>query len=993
MSQRRNDDKGPWRSHCPAGVTLCWTFLYLLICAAPAYALRGDLLPTQHLKDRFARATGLPSETLWLARQGPQGYLWLGTKNGLVRYDGISFRTFNTQTDGAFRSNDIRVFTWADDGTLWLGSYGGGALRRTTEGWKALGMAEGLASDTVYDIYIDDDNSVWLATGGGVSRYKDGEIDSWSVKDGLADQRVFKIAPAADGSLWFSTLTNGLSRYHDGKFSSFSGDEWLEAPQVHLLFRDSRLGLLAGTVTGAIYQLDSGKPVRLQRSPFKQALPFEEVLRDADGNLWLGTYGKGLWRLSATGELVKFPLEDGNSSYVFDLFEDNEHNIWASTMAGLYRLRDSHFLPFGRPEGISDSTYVVTGAPGGSVYAGTETAGLFQIDDHTTTAIDESDGLASQSVSSVLLADDETLWVGTFGGGISRFTENGVSQLGMHNGLNSNHIIALEQDAEGNIWIATSRGLYVQRNGELERIPLGEETTDSMVRHIMQDSHGRLWFSTNNGLLRRDDDGARWYREEDGLASNLVSGTYEDADGVIWIASREGGLARLHNGQIFQFTLEQGLPQLSVLAILEDSMQQLWLSGSGGLVRVAKSALNAVAGGTADQFTAQLFDEADGLRSAQFMGGFQPAAYKAANGHLWFPTNRGLVSTDPTAPARQSSPLHPIIESIRVDGFTVPLTESIELPSATQSLEVDYTAPHMGNADAVVFRYRLGGANDAWREVGSRRTAYFTSLPPGKSVFTVQASRDEDGNGFIASRRAQLTLHRSLLWHQNWWARVLACIAIAALIIVAYRFTINKARQRERQLETQVNQRTEELQAALAKVELLSRTDAVTGVANRRYFEERLEAVWKQALRSGDPIGIIMLDIDRFKQYNDAAGHQAGDNCLKQIAAALDHNTLRDQDLLARYGGEEFIVLVNGAGRDATTQIALRIMERVRALKLRHPDSDISPYVTVSLGCATATTDELSDAGELIELADQELYRAKNAGRDQIKVRETQTRA
>lgn len=967
--------------------------LCALLWAAQSVALRGDLLPTQHLTDRFTRATGLPSETVWLARQGPSGYLWLGTKNGLVRFDGISFETFSTQTESAFRSNDIRVLTWADDGTLWLGTYGGGALFRTPQGWHALGVAEGLASDTVYDIYIDDDDSVWFATGGGVSRYRNGHIDSWTVDDGLADQRVFKIAPGEDGSLWFSTLTNGLSRFDGSTFTSFSGDEWLEAPQIHLLFRDSTLGLLAGTITGAIYRLDSGQPVPLQPSPLQQALPFEDALRDRDGNLWLGTYGKGLWRLSKEGELLEFPLDDASPGHVFDLFEDGEGNIWASTMAGLYRLRDSDFLPFGRPEGMADSTFVVTGTPAGVVYAGTETGGLYRIDGDNITAIEQSDGLASQSVSSVLVAGDESLWVGTFGGGISRFAEDGVSQLGTHNGLNSDHIIALEQDSDDNIWIATSRGLYRLRDDELERIPLGEETTDNMVRHIMQDSRGRLWFSTNNGLLRRDADSSRWYREADGLASNLISGTYEDADGVIWIASREGGLAQLDDGRIFQFTLEQGLPQLSVLAILEDSAERLWLSGSGGLVRVARGALNAVARGRATRFAAQIFDEADGLRSGQFMGGFQPAAFRADNGHLWFPTNQGLVSVDPTAPSVQPPPLRPIIEAIRIDGAAVPLTDTVALPADTKTLEIDYTAPYLGNADAIVFRYQLEGADSTWQTAGARRTAYFTSVPPGESAFIVEASPDAGGDGFTASEATRLTLNRSLLWYQTGWALALFCLAIAGLLFGIYRFTAHKARQRERQLETLVNQRTEELQAALSKVEQLSRTDGLTGVANRRYFEERFEGAWRQALRTGESLGIIMLDIDRFKQYNDAAGHGAGDDCLKKIAAALQRGTLRDRDMVARYGGEEFIILLHGAGQDAARQIALRIMQRIRALKLRHPDSDISPYVSVSLGCATATTDALSSAAELIERADQALYRAKNAGRDQIRIYEGRTPA
>lgn len=959
--------------------------LLLALCYPPnALSLRGDLLPSQYMVDRFTRAQGLPSDTVWMAREGPRGYLWLGTKYGLVRYDGVRFDTFNTETESAFQSNDIRVVAWDRNGTQWLGTYGGGALFRSADGWQSLGSAEGLESDTVYDFHFADDGSVWIATGAGVSRWQNGRLSNYSVEEGLADRRNLKIGQAADGTLWFSTLTNGLARQASDGFEPFTAPDTLTVPQVHLLFDDPELGLLAGTLDGSIYNLDSGRPLRLQPTPLQRALPFEEAQRDRDGNLWLGTYGEGLWRLAPGDTLKRIPLEDG-PGYIFDIYEDSRGNVWASTTGGLYRLRDSNFRAFGAPEGVADATFVVTEDAAGRIYAGTESGGLFRIEGDRVTAITEEDGLALRSVSALLSARDGSLWVGTFGGGITRFVDGAVEQINRADGLDSDHIIALQEDGEAGVWIATSSGLHRWHAGAIEEVPYGSDTTDDMVRHIMQDRRGRIWLSTNSGLQRRDGANTRWFRESDGLPSNLISGTYEDADGILWIASREGGLARLDGETIHTFGLREGLPQLSVLAILEDERVYLWLSGSGGLVRVSREELNAVARGERKRVSARFYDEKDGLRSAQFLGGFQPAAWRAADDTLWFPTNRGLVAVEPgredTPPPRP----RPLIERIRIDGEPAPLDASLVLPADLRSLEVDYTAPYLGDASALSFRYRVGGNGNSWQEAGDRRTAYFTSLPPGHTRLEVQ-SRHRSGRYDADTNIAQLSIYREPHWYQTWWALVLGCIGAWLVFISLYRLAERRARQRERELESLVSQRTRELSAALTRVEELSRTDSLTEVANRRYFDERLESAWRQATRSGEALGLIMLDLDRFKEYNDAAGHQAGDGCLKQVASALSTGTLREQDLIARYGGEEFIVLLQGADDDTVVTVARRLMERVRALKLRHPASDISPYVTLSVGCTCATTGEVESTDALIGRADQALYQAKSAGRDQLKV-------
>ena len=953
----------------------------LALGAAGSEALNRDRSPSQFLVHHYQREQGLPSETIWMARQGPSGYLWLATRRGLVRFDGLNFTVFNADTQPAFSNSDVRVIEWTADGELWIGTYGGGALRMSGDRFTPVTREDGLASNTVYDIHVAADGTTWFATGGGVSRYRDGEFRSWGKADGLATERVMQIAEASHGALWFSSLTDGLSYFDGETFQNISEAEGLDSPQVHLLHRDRELGLVAGTVRGGLYQLTAGGDSRTLA--LGDPLPLQTALRDSDGVLWLGTYGEGLWRQWPDGRRERFPLD--GAELIFDLAEDRDGNLWASTVQGLVRIRDSAFLPFGRAEGASDATYVVTVDRDGYALAGAENAGLFRIAPDGSTS-QPFPLLAGMSVSALLTRDNGELWVGTFGDGLKRFADSAGGRLiDTVDGLAGSHILAMVERADGSVWIASDGGVDRWQDGVVEPAPVQQAVTGTLVRHFQETRDGTLWLGSNDGLLAWDGSSVRRWTREDGLAGNIVLAIYEDARGVLWVGSRDGGLTRIEDDELFAFGRDQGLPQPSVLAILEDSDGRFWLSGGEGLAWVHRDSLDAVARGEATQVSARLLQESDGLRSAQFQGGFQPAGDRGPGGRVWLPTNRGVVRFDPAAVLAPAPRLQAYIEAVRVNGEPVALSQPLTLPATLNSLEIDYTAPELSNAENMRFRFRVGD-DGSWQEVGSRRTAYFTSLPAGEQLFTVQAKTGAgpypEGNG----NRARLLLERTPRWYETPWAPVGGVLLLWLLLALGYRFLARRSRDREQRLEQLVNRRTEELQAALAKVEEISRIDSLTGVANRRYFEERLAATWKMAARAARPVSVIMLDIDRFKQYNDNLGHQAGDECLRQIAEALGGGLLRDNDLVARYGGEEFVILLYDADGDGAARVARRIIEQVGALKLRHPESDISPYVTVSLGCATARTGELDDPYRLVDPADRALYDAKRAGRSQLMV-------
>lgn len=951
--------------------------------------MNPERLPSQYLYDRFGREHGLPSDTVWTARQGPEGYLWLGTKNGLARFDGVRFTVFNKQNYPAFRSNDVRDIEVAADGSLWLATYGGGVLHFANGVFTALTTADGLADDIVHDVHIGPSGDIWFATGVGISRLRDGELRSWNMADGLTDNRTFRIHENGNGTVWIATLTNGLSRFDGENFQNFSEGSGLDSTQVHLLFADPEFGLIATTITGTSYRLGDQGPVLHGNSALQQNLPLHAAVRDRDGSLWLGTYGQGLWRLGADGALQQFTLTTERPGYVFELLEDREGNLWASTMHGVYRLRDSDFLQYGGPEGLAEAIFVVTQSPAdGALWAGSEGSGLFRLaTDGTVSRFDVEQGLSNSNVSALLAEDDGTVWAGTFGGGLNRIGSDGaISHFTVDDGLPNNHIMGLQRDRRGQLWVVTDSGMGILDEAAGSFYPHQGLPPGTVLREITEDHLGRLWLTSNSGLIQLLGDDIRVWDEAAGLGSNLVSTAYVDADGVVWIGSRESGLARLEGDQLFQFSSEHGLPQLSVLAVLEDDKGTLWMSGADGLASVARAELNAVAQGTATRVNAQFYTETDGLRSAQFLGGFQPAGWRARDGRLWFASNRGLVGVIPDGFAQRSAPSRPLIEEVRVNGKPVPLTNPLQLPDTASAVEVDYTVPRLGNPHALEFRYLLEGFDRDWHAVGDRRTAYFTGLTPGLKTLRIAASDSGADNGQAPGAQATLTIVRAPFWYQTWWFRVLATLAATLLAVGLYRIASRRALLRQKRLELLVDRRTRELQIALSRVEEISRTDSLTGVANRRFLDDILDSAWQQCAQQHAPISIIMLDIDYFKQFNDSVGHVAGDDCLRRVADSLQSGVLRDVDVVVRYGGEEFLMLLPGADTRAAVGVAERIQGLLRQLEIPHPDNPISPYITASLGCATVWPAEKGAPDELIQSADRALYQAKTDGRDRIRI-------
>lgn len=980
----------------------------LLAGTAPADALEADRLPSQYAHQRWTRADGLPSDLLWSLIQTADGFLWIASQSGLVRFDGHAFDVFSSDNVEALLVDDVRALAEdPDDGSLWVATYGGGIVRRDADGrFSRHDRTSGLVSDVVYDVILARDGSLWAGTAAGACRLQGERFRCWTGDDGLLNERVSSIAEDEAGTIWVATLAGGVARFEgeDRGFRAYAGEAGLDNPQVLLLTADPQHGILFGTYSGRWYRAGADGPVPIDAAigiPAGRA-PLSAV-RDSAGNLWIGINGGGVWRAGDTPVHLQAPWF--GAEHVFGLAEDRDGALWVASRRGLHRFSAAPFVPFGSEEGVSERTFVVAVDPvDGAVWAGAEGDGLYRVGpDGGVSRLTVSDGLPAASVSALLAEADGTVWAGTFGGGVARIRERRVAgTLSRADGLPSDQIASLHRDALGALWIGTGGGLSRVVDGRVTHtFTRADGLATSLVRHIAQDAAGRLLLASDAGLSRLDASDLTvvdTLTRERGLASDVVAVTYVAGDGVVWIGSRSGGLARLDGDDLFQFGRRHGLTIRSIMGIVEDRDGYLWLAGRDGVSRVSRHRLEQVARAGEGDVGEVTFAERDGLRSIETPGGFQSAVAEGHDGRIWLATSRGLAAAAPGQVLPPPPLTSPVILGVRVDGAAVWRardSDPVIVPAGARLVEIDYTVPSLGRASDLAFHYRLGTGRGDWQHVEQRRTAFFTSLRPGKQRFEVAATWAGAGvEALRAASPAALTLAVGARWFQTVWAAAGAVLAAMGLAYGVFRIALAGMNRRQRELEHLVAERTAALRAALGEVEQLSLTDSLTQVANRRHFERHLAMAWERAHALALPLSVVMIDIDYFKQYNDDLGHPAGDRCLKAVAGAVAEH-VRTQDVVARYGGEEFVILLPGTDLARTLAVAERVQGAVATLAIPHPARpDGEDVATVSIGIATAWPGVLADAApELIQRADRALYDAKRQGRNRIVVDRESTEA
>ncbi len=756
--------------------------------ASTALSLESERSSSEYTIDSWQTSDGLPANTITAIAQTPDGYLWLGTLNGLARFDGIRFQTFN-KPEG-LPNNRVLCLVVDHAGALWIGTDGGGIARFWNRAFTTFTTKQGLANDSVQAVAEDDQGRLWIGTAKGLSCLYQGNF-----------QRNPSIVP--ENALRFSRLLTHKDRLwasdNGGIFILQNGH--IERPDIpgepsrfssmFALHRGPSGRLWLGGANHYLSSL-SNDIVTVYPEQSGQLLDnIWELLESRSGDVWVGTASGGLRRLR-DGRFTSITTQEGLSdNSVRCLFEDRESNLWVGTIGGgLNRIKAKRVTTYTTRDGLSHNVIMsLAEDTEGTLWIGSNCGGLNTRRNGTIQPFTTTGLLDNECIWSLLSAGDGSVWVGTWGGGLYRVRRNDVSQFAFPRSAQDEPVVAMCEDIEGDLWFGTyGGGVTYLKDGIVTTFATNSGLAANFITALEPTLSGEIWIGTAGaGLNRIDCDSTHapakpaLFTRQHGLPNEFIRTIRCDSSGVTWVGT-DGGLARFADGKFVAFGKSQGLPNEVISQIVDDDRGNLWLGSNRGIFCVGKKELEQVAAGQRATVNPVTYGRADGMESAQCTGGFHPAGLRTKDGKLWFSTVKGLVMVDPNRIQPNRLPPSVLIEEVRLEptagAQATPVTDPgtlQKLSHRTGRLEFRFTATSLVAAERNRFRHRLEGLERQWVEDENQRVAAYYQLPPGKYRFHVSAC---NADGVWNELGATLSLRVLPPFWQTWWFTALGGLAV-----------------------------------------------------------------------------------------------------------------------------------------------------------------------------------------------------------------------
>jgi diguanylate cyclase (GGDEF)-like protein len=952
----------------------------LLVCVALLH--NPGLRAQQYTFRQYGPSDGLTNLGINCLLQDRTGYLWVGTDNGLFRYDGKTFQPYG-HAEG-LPHEEIRNLAESPDGVLWAATQDGVARRVggrfeavdvgvkgiflslafDSRGWLYLehrsgilrGVPDGhggyrfamVAPGTIGGLYVHGedvlfgrDGELWRLTPQSAGPDRMERIGSPA---GLPNDRWGSIAIDTLGDLWVRSATHLYELPH-GQTHFIDRSEGIPPAMVSRLLADAHGRLFISSNAGLVVLdgLDRGTPNRTYIDP-QHGLPSDVVapiLIDRDESLWLGMRGGGLIQRLGHGEWLSWKKENGllNDS-VWSVLHDRTGRLWVGTSGGL-----SIFAPDGtlahswtpKNKLPGENVFALTASPSGDVFAATGPAGVTRFS-----------------------AD---------GGLIRSYTP--ASRWG------SEQVNALAIDRQNRLWAAASAGVFRSRASvdsagdlNLERVEVPGFPPGVFYHDVQVDDAGVIWLTTGDGLVRFDGSHWRTFTDRDGLASADVSGMVV-GHGEVWAAYRDAlGVTRLrfHGEQVeaTRFTERDGLSSDLVYALVYDRAGRVWASTDNGA-----DVLDTDSQGRPRW---RHYGMDDGLI---WDDGNDHSLSADAEGNVWIGTSRGLSRYAPLPfllPDKPSAVVLTSIQGVSADSHVMEFqaTDKPVLTHAQNSLLIQFSGLNLSSGAHTRYRYRLLGNSDAWKET-RESSVHFESLAGGSYTFEVVAAGSND---LWSSEPARFAFSVRPPWWLTWWF-LQACVMAAALVVYAFwRYRVRALVTQKNRLEQLVIERTAELRESHRQLEEIAYYDPLTSLPNRRMFTEQFRSRLMVSHRHGGPFALMLVDLDNFKEINDSFGHDAGDAVLVNSATLL-RAAVRESDCVARLGGDEFaILLISPAAPTGIDLVSKRIIESFSAA-IDHDNSRLQARCSVGVAVFPGDGDTQES---LYKSADMALYQAKRTG-------------
>ncbi|MBO0721330.1 MAG: hypothetical protein J2P41_10945 [Blastocatellia bacterium] len=778
---------------CSIGSFLLLPIIYIILFSSVVLALDPHETLNQYSHETRTNQNGLPGEAVNEIVQTPDGYLWLRTTSGLVRFDGVRFVRIEPQIGKEPLHEPIRAICSGAGGNLLIRSDTRTLIYSNNLFSHYLPQAP-LPDGSIFKIFETKVKRFWIGSDNFVYRIRGEGIEQALGKTGWATAFLEDHL----GNLWIGTAS-GLFKYSNGGFTQYSTDfhqALIESgdridrllpgqhpikARVTALAEDRRGNLWVGTRDG-LYRIARGEITAGATERELKGQHISAILEDREGNIWVGTDASGLY-LITNGKWSSLKASDGlTDDSVLSLFEDREGSIWVGTKSGLDRFRNSKVIPYTTREGLAHNNAVsIIEARDGSVYVFSAGGGLTRIKDGKATVFSTRDGLASNYGGALFESNDGSIWIGT-DRGLCRLKDNRITTYQAEGRLSQFSTSVITEDDESLIVCTSETRVYRFKDGRLSDYTIGGVPNPFAGKYVFtatRDQSGDLWFGTIDGL----------YRISSGKPVSRILGTYpitsiyDDQRGSLWLGGRMPGLVRVStgDGRSIRYTMVEGLFDNEIERALSDQQGNIWVSTPRGIFTVSRQDLDDYAEGRSRTIRSISFNTADGMKTIDCSSHIQPSGWRAKDGRLWFTTRKGIVFIDPNRPGRNEIIPPVAIEEVTVEGESFPpnnLDNFTRLAPGKRRFEFHYNGLSLLIPERVRFKYRLEGYDHDWIDAGTRRVAYYTNLAPGKYRFRVIAcNNDGVWNNEGASYEFSLTPH----FYQRWWF-FLSCAALVGLL-------------------------------------------------------------------------------------------------------------------------------------------------------------------------------------------------------------------
>ncbi len=752
----------------------------------------------------------LPTNALTSLIQTPDGYIWVGTQTGLVRFDGVAFQVYNTENTKEITNQYIKCLAGDDKGAIWLGTDHGGLIRYCGNKFELFSVDTGLVDNGIRSIVCSKQGMVWIGTRKGLNLFYEetGKIITIPFPESVVKRYVRQIYEDRNGNIWVGTTGGDLVRiFREGK--EFKSE----------LFRS-----------------------------FPSSV--ETILLSRNGTLWIGTRENGLIGIQGTTEKQWDQSKGLSYNYIYCLYEDENSNLWVGTYGGgVNILHNNEILVINTENNLSSN--VVTSIledREGSIWIATNGGGLNQVRASRVYAYTEKDGI-SPDLYGILQDSRGVIWIGSIGFGVNRFENGKFERLTTENGLSHNNVLSIAEDNEGSIFFSTfGGGVCRLKNGKISVCEFKGGTTNKLFRTVYADRHKRILAGNEAGTIYRFSDGVftlfkqlrspivtmledsrgglwigtwekgiayfppsgkpTYFSTANGLSSNSIFALYEDQKGVIWIGTSNNGLNRYWEGKFQTIKKENGLPDNVICSIQQDNLNKTWISSNRGIYSLDYNQLDDFFSGKTTSVYPVLFGKEEGMKSIECSSGVQKSVCKTRDGKLMYPIINGLMEINPSQLRLNGVMPQVVIQSVLVNekNYLSPISK-IEQPG-TCNLEIHYTALSFQVPHKVLFKYKLENFDTKWIDAGTRRTAFYTNIPPGQFTFSVIACNND---GLWNKKGASFDLNIKPQFYQTWPFYFIMGLLVILFILGSMQLRIRQIKHREKKLVDLVSQRTQEL--------------------------------------------------------------------------------------------------------------------------------------------------------------------------------------